>query len=79
MTPLFAHNQRAVLEQLLSPAQVIPYNAPVNFDNIEVFVPAFDLLSPDLVDLYVTNNGSHQPSYIYRLLSELYHSHDYDL
>jgi translation initiation factor eIF-2B subunit beta len=27
---------------------------------------------PDLVSLFVTNTGGHQPSYIYRLLSEMY-------
>lgn len=77
MTPLLAHNQRGTLEQLLSPALVIPYHAPVNFDRTEVFVPAFDSVGPDLVALFVTNNGSHQPSYIYRLLGELYHPDDY--
>ena len=77
MTPLFAHNQRNVLEQLLSPSNIIPYELSANFSNIEVIVPAFDYISPDLIDLYVTNNGSHQPSYIYRLLSELYHCNDY--
>lgn len=77
MTPLLAHNQRATLEQLLSPASVIPYHAAVNFENTEVSVPAFDSVGPELIALFVTNNGSHQPSYIYRLLGELYHPDDY--
>ena len=78
MTPLFAHNQRSVLQQLLSPINIIPYELSTdNSNNIEVIVPAFDYISPDLLDLYVTNNGSHQPSYIYRLLAELYHCNDY--
>jgi translation initiation factor 2B subunit (eIF-2B alpha/beta/delta family) len=62
LTPLFAHNQLAALGQLLSPAGVIGYDAldPEAFDNVEVVVPAFDTLPPDLLALYVTNNGSHQ-------------------
>jgi hypothetical protein len=36
LTPLFAHNQSAVLNQLLSPAEAMPYNANINVDNVEV-------------------------------------------
>ena len=79
MTPLFIHTQHQAREQLLPPSQIIDYSASVNFDNVEIAVPAFDYVSPDLIDLFVTNNGSHQPSYIYRLMSELYHPHDYTL
>jgi len=78
-TPMFAHNQSLALGELLSPASIIAYDADVNMENVEVFVPAYEALPPDLLDLYVTNNGSHQPSYIYRLLSEFYHPHDHDL
>ena len=46
---------------------------------VQVTVPAVDYLPPDCVDLYVTNSGSHQPSYMFRLLSELYHPNDYNL
>ena len=120
--------------QLLSPANAIAYNAPVDFQNVEVrastydkifhfylffhlsfyFVftflisffsllfilsdyfsyfsffiftfwsfttqvigPAFDFIPPGLMDLYVTSSGSHQPSYIYRLLTEYYHPNDH--
>ena len=45
----------------------------------QVAAPAFDVLPPDLLALYVTNNGSHQPSYMYRLLAEYYHPHDHHL
>ena len=32
LTPLFAHNQSSVLNQLVSPVGVIPYHTPVNFE-----------------------------------------------
>ena len=46
--------------------------------------PAYDYVPPELLDLYITNNtttttGGHQPSYIYRLLTEYYHPADYTL
>lgn len=79
LTPLFGHNQSLALGELLCPASIIPYNSPVNFQNIEVISPAFDFITPDLMTLYVTNSGTHQPSYIYRLLSEFYHPNDHNL
>lgn len=36
LTPLFAHNQSSVLNQLLSPADALPYNANINVNNVEV-------------------------------------------
>lgn len=36
LTPLFAHNQSTVLNQLLSPADALPYNANINVNNVEV-------------------------------------------
>jgi hypothetical protein len=45
LTPLFAHNQSAVLNQLLSPAEAMPYNANINVDNVEVCCKAVILHS----------------------------------
>jgi len=77
LTPMFAHNQSETLGQLLSPSLIIQYNAAVCQENVEVVNPAFDFVPPNLMTLYVTNNGSHQPSYIHRLLAELYHPSDH--
>jgi len=51
-------------------------------DLLEVVNPALDYIPPDLVNIFITNHsvipsgesgaGGHQPSYIYRLLSEYY-------
>lgn len=51
----------------------------MNFDNVEVVVPAAEYIPPELINLYVTNNGSHQPSYVYRLMSEYHHPRDHCL
>ncbi len=61
----------------MSPAATIQYDAGVSSENVEVVTPVCEYVPPDLVALYVTNNGSHQPSYVYRLLSEYYHPNDY--
>lgn len=41
--------------------------------------PASDIVPPDLVPLLVTSAGGHAPSYVYRLLSEVYHPDDHSL
>ncbi|EFN86328.1 translation initiation factor eIF-2B subunit beta [Harpegnathos saltator] len=46
---------------------------------IQAYNPMFDYVPPDLVTLFISNTGGNAPSYIYRLLSELYHPDDYDL
>ena len=79
LTPLFSHNQNKVLNHMLSPSEILPYDSPICFENVTVTIPTFDFISPDLIDLYVTNSGSHQPSFMYRLLAEFYHPSDYDL
>jgi translation initiation factor eIF-2B subunit beta len=79
LTPLFAHNQTHVLNVMNSPCTTLAYSSPVNSDNVEVSVPIFDYISPDNIELFVTNNGSHQPSYVYRLLSEFFHQDDYEI
>ena len=77
LTPMFAHNQSETLGQLLSPSLSIAYNANICQENVEVVNHAYDFVSPDFMSLYVTNNGSHQPSYTHRVLGELYHQSDH--
>lgn len=49
-------------------------------ENIEVIVPAYDYVPPELVSLYITNLGGQTPQYIYRVFSEFYSQDDiYDL
>merc|ERR1712223_1926515 len=46
---------------------------------IHTYNPIFEYVPPELVTLFISNNGGIAPSYVYRLLSELYHSEDYEL
>lgn len=43
---------------------------------LEVSNYAFDYVPPHLINLFVTDNGGHAPSYIYRLLTEYYNALD---
>ncbi|CAH3044422.1 unnamed protein product [Porites evermanni] len=63
---------------------VVPHDV-VNFSEggilskIDVHNPVFDYIPPDLVNLCISNIGGYSPSYVYRLVSELYHADDYYL
>lgn len=78
LTPLFPHEGQDTLNDFLSPMSVVGYSqwtmetstlAQADFVN-----PVHDYIRPELISLYVTNVGSFQPSYIYRLLAEYYQS-----
>ncbi|CAN0268106.1 unnamed protein product, partial [Ectocarpus fasciculatus] len=75
LCPLFPHDQDT-FNCLLSPAAVMSYKDKDSMKNVEVLNPAYDYIPPNLVDLYITNMGGLQPSYIYRLLAEYYHRDD---
>lgn len=73
---LVSHDQVA-FNRFSSPREVFPYQeAPCSTD-AEIVNPAFDYVPPELVNGFVTNWGCYNPSYVYRLLSELFHRRDY--
>ncbi|XP_017473479.1 PREDICTED: translation initiation factor eIF-2B subunit beta [Rhagoletis zephyria] len=45
----------------------------------KVYSPIFDYVPPELVTLFISNIGGHAPSYVYRLLTELYNPEDYEI
>jgi len=47
--------------------------------NVQIYCPTFDYVPPELVTLFISNIGGNAPSYLYRLLSELYHPDDHEL
>lgn len=57
---------------------VIPYNSTAARFT-KAYSPIFDYVPPELVTLFISNAGGNAPSYVYRLLSELYHPDDYEL
>ena len=70
-----------------NPSAVLPYRAVPDAATADLLAaptllvanPHCDRVDPALVTMYVTNTGPHTPSYVYRLLSELYAPEDHDL
>lgn len=77
LCPLFAFDQDT-FNVHNAPSQILNFQDPGSV-SVAVENPAYDYISPDLVTLFVTNIGGHNPSYIYRLLNEFYYPQDYDL
>ena len=77
LSPTYPHDPDA-FNELNSPAAVLDYEVDQALPDgqAEVLNPEFDYIPPELLDLYVTNNGPYQPSYVYRLLAECYHPED---
>ncbi|XP_028037548.1 translation initiation factor eIF-2B subunit beta-like [Bombyx mandarina] len=63
---------------LSSPLQTMEY-ADCGSDSLQVLAPKFDFVPPDHITLFITNQGGSCPSYIYRLLSEIYDPKDYQI
>lgn len=82
LCPEFPFDQNTV-NNLLSPSQVLSFEelGKMSQDGaqIDVLNPAYDYVPPNLVNLFVTNESGSQPSYMYRLLQELYHRDDHVL
>mmetsp|Transcript_25738 Transcript_25738/g.36878 ORF Transcript_25738/g.36878 Transcript_25738/m.36878 type:complete len:486 (+) Transcript_25738:85-1542(+) len=83
LCPQFPHEGQDTLNDLVSPSSVMDYSE-MSFSNaplaagVEYINPVHDYIPPQLVNLYVTNIGGFQPSYIYRLLAEYYHTDDWE-
>ncbi|XP_015437946.1 PREDICTED: translation initiation factor eIF-2B subunit beta isoform X2 [Dufourea novaeangliae] len=81
LSPLYlCSHQQDGFNKTVSPLQGVinGANAPL-LERIHVYNPVFDYVPPELVTLFISNTGGNAPSYIYRLLSELYHPDDYEL
>ena len=79
LCPMYPHEGQDTLQVLRSPCSVIRYEDANDLsDDVEFMNPLYDYIKPDLIHLYVTNVGSFQPSYIYRLLSEYYYMDDWE-
>lgn len=78
LSPLYlcSHDQEG-FNQCLSPETVLPMSEAGGL--VQVYNPVFDYVPPDLVNLFISNIGGNAPSYVYRLVRELYSQDDLDL
>ncbi|KAK0211020.1 eukaryotic translation initiation factor 2B beta subunit [Desarmillaria ectypa] len=58
------------------PSKVLGFEEGDLVDKVDVVNPFYDYVCPELVDAYITNDGDHPPSSIYRLLKETYDDED---
>jgi translation initiation factor eIF-2B subunit beta len=76
-TPLYPSEDQDTFNNLNAPGEVLPFSesdriGPAGGDTV-VQNPAFDYVPPELVSLFISNQGPTMPSYIYRVLGEIYH------
>jgi len=75
LSPLYPNDQDT-FNDFISPGSVVRFEDADEINDVHIDCPAYDYIPPELVDLFVTNIGGHNPSYIYRLLVEYYNPED---
>lgn len=81
LSPLYlcSHEQDG-FNKHVSPLKGVINGANIQLlEKVHIYNPVFDYVPPELVTLFISNTGGNAPSYVYRLLSELYHPDDYEL
>ncbi|XP_064617122.1 translation initiation factor eIF2B subunit beta-like isoform X3 [Liolophura sinensis] len=75
---LCSYDQDA-FNKFLSPHDVMNFSEGEILSKVHIQNPVFDYVPPELVTLFISNIGGIAPSYVYRLLGELYHPDDHEL
>ena len=78
---MYPHEGQDTLNDFVSPSSVLEYHEFATnplLSKVDFVNPVHDYVAPQLINLYITNIGAFQPSYIYRLLAEYYHSDDWE-
>lgn len=78
LSPQFP-NEDDTFHKFVSPHEVLPFTEGEILSKVNAHCPVFDYVPPELITLFISNIGGHAPSYIYRLISELYHLEDHEL
>ncbi|KAF8637339.1 hypothetical protein AX17_002840 [Amanita inopinata Kibby_2008] len=79
LTPLWnLYHEYAALD-FGNPNDVLGFEEGDLVDKVDVVNPNYDYVRPELIDAFITNDGDHPPSSIYRLLKETYDDEDNEL
>jgi translation initiation factor eIF-2B subunit beta len=80
LTPMYPFSHET-FNEYLSPDRIygneVDYKGDIS--NISFNTPFYDYVPPEFITIYITNHGSQNPAYIYRLFAELYSQDDYIL
>jgi len=79
LTPLWnLYHEYGALD-FADPSGVLGFEEGDLVDKVDVVNPYYDYVRPELVDVYVTNDGDHPPPSMYRLIKESYDDEDNEL
>ena len=78
LTPMYPFDHETYNEQL-SPDKVCSGIVDGNLRNIGFNSPAYDYIPPELITIFITDSGSQNPTYMYRLFNECFSQDDYFL
>ncbi|KAF8163534.1 hypothetical protein B0H34DRAFT_781223 [Crassisporium funariophilum] len=79
LTPLWnLYHEHGALD-FGNPSDVLGFEEGDLVDKCDVVNPYYDYVQPELIDAFITNDGDHPPSSIYRLLKETYDDEDNEL
>ena len=78
LTPMYPFDHQT-FNEFLSPDKIFNSTFKDDISMVSFNTPAYDYVPPEFITIYLTNHGSQNPSYIYRLFSELYSQDDYFL
>lgn len=86
LCPQYPHNPFILMNDMKSPSDIIDFgdisdclDGGSGGPSLRTVNPTFDYIPPDLVSLFVTDIGGHNPSYVYRLVAEYYSPEDFVL
>jgi len=79
LTPLWNLYHEYGAHDFGNPSDVLGFEEADLVDKVDVVNPYYDYVHPDLIDAFITNDGDHPPSSIYRLLKETYDDEDNEL
>jgi translation initiation factor eIF-2B subunit beta len=78
LTPMYPFTHET-FNEFISPDKIYNSDYKEDISNIKFNTPAYDYVPSEFISIYLTNHGSQNPAYIYRLFAELYSQEDYFL
>ncbi|RHZ65044.1 hypothetical protein Glove_319g75 [Diversispora epigaea] len=78
LSPLYPYDEDS-FNDFVAPDSVLSFEEGEFIEKVTLLNPYYDYVSPELVNLFITNAGGHPPSYLYRLINENYDPEDIEI
>ncbi|KAF8320105.1 eukaryotic translation initiation factor 2B subunit 2 [Clavulina sp. PMI_390] len=69
LTPTWNAHQQYSSRDIGNPEDVLPSTDPFVPEDVDIINPWYDWISPEFIDVLVTNYGDHPPAYVYRYVT----------